>query len=93
MMVGGVGGDSGGEVVVEKGKLVWRGWQPAGSTGQYNSRWRQTEKRGKVGKSGEFELDNVVLGGVPADDGGEAVGVLDRVEVVLVADGSREESH
>ena len=34
-----------------------------------------------------------MLGGVPADDGGEAVGVLDCVEVVLVADGSREESH
>ena len=92
-MVGGVGGDSGGEVVVEKGKLVWRGWQPAGSTGQYNSRWRQTEKRGKVGKNGDIELVDVRLGGVPADDGGEAVGVLGRVEVVLVADGSREGSH
>ena len=34
-----------------------------------------------------------MLDGVPADDGGEAVGVLDRVEVVLVADGSREKSH
>ena len=92
-MVGGVGGDSGGEVVVEKGKLVWRGWQPAGSTGQYNSRWRQTEKKGKVGKTGDIEPVDVVLGGVPADDGGEAVGVLGRVEVVVVADGSREGSH
>ena len=92
-MVGGVGGDSGGEVVVEKGKLVWRGWQPAGSTRQYNSRWRQTEKKGKVRKTGDIEPVDVVLGGVPADDGGEAVGVLGRVEVVVVADGSREGSH
>ena len=92
-MVGGVGGDSCGEVVVERGKLVWRGWQPAGSTGQYNSRWRQTEKSGKVGKTVDIELVNVVLGGVPADGGGEAVGVLGRVEVMLVDDGSREGSH
>ena len=34
-----------------------------------------------------------MLAGVSADGGGEAVGVLDRVEVVLVADGSREKSH
>ena len=92
-MVDGVGGYSCGEVVVERGKLVRRGWRPAGSTGQYNSRWRQTEKNGKVGKTGDIELADVVLGVVPADDGGEAVGVLGRVEVVLVADGSREGSH
>ena len=92
-MVGGVGGGSCGEVVVERGKLVLRGWQLAGFTGQYISRWRQTEKKGKVGKTGDIEPVDVVLGGVPADDGGEAVGVLGRVEVVVVADGSREGSH
>ena len=46
--------------------------------------------RGKVGKSGEVELDSVVLAEVYADGGGESVGVADRVEVVLVVDGSRE---
>ena len=41
----------------------------------------------------DIELVDVVLGGVPADGGGEAVGVLGRVEVMLVDDGSREGSH
>ena len=47
--------------------------------------------RGKVGKSGEVELDSVVLAEVYADGGGESVGVADRVEVGLVVDESRED--
>ena len=92
-MVGGVGGYSCGKVVVERGKLVLRGWRPAGTTGHLNSRWRQTEKSGKVGKTVDIELVNAVLGGVPADDGADVVGVLGRVEVVHVDEESCEGSH
>ena len=41
----------------------------------------------------DIELVDVVLGGVPTDDGEEVVGVLGRVEVKLVDDESREGSH
>ena len=41
----------------------------------------------------DIELVNVVLGGVPADDGADVVGVLGRVEVVHVDEESCEGSH
>ena len=46
--------------------------------------------REKVGKSGEVELDSVVLAEVDAGGDGEAVGVADRVEVGRVVEESRE---
>ena len=41
----------------------------------------------------DIELVNVVLGGVPADDGADVVGVLGLVEVVHVVEESCEGSH
>ena len=56
-MVGGVGGDSSGEVIVKKRKTGhWRSWRLAGSTGQYNSRWRQSEEEGKSERVGSLSL-------------------------------------
>ena len=57
-----------------------------GPLGIKDSRWRQTEKCGKVGKVEDVELVDVVLGGVPAVDGAVVDGVLGRVEVVHVED-------
>ena len=52
-MVGGVGGDSGGEVVVKKGKLVFGaagGWLgPLGSTFQDGGSLRKRESRKEWG--------------------------------------------
>ena len=57
-----------------------------GPLGIKDSRWRQTEKCGKVGKTEDVELVDVVLGGVPAVDSAVVDGVLGRVEVVHVED-------
>ena len=89
-MVGGVGGDSSGEVVVKKEN--WLLAQLAAGWVHWAVQFKMAAVCGKgiVGKSGEVELDSVVLVEVYADGGGEAVGVADRVEVGLVVDESRE---
>ena len=90
MAVGGVGGDSSGEVVVKKEN--WLLAQLAAGWVHWAVQFKMAAVcgRGKVGKSGEVELDSVVLAEVYADGGGEAVGVADRVEVGLVVEESRE---
>ena len=83
-MVGGVGGYSCGKVVVERGKLVQRGWRPAGTTGRLRFKMAADWENGEVEKTVDVELVNVVLGGVPAVDGAVVDVVLGRVEVVHV---------
>ena len=56
LAVGGADDGFSGEVII-KGKLVsWRGWRPVGSTGQYNSRWRQSVGEGKSERVGKLSL-------------------------------------